>query len=183
MPVGLRALLDRSPRPGVDRPDARSPLLRLRGSGPARQEAAPGMTVSARPILTASHVSKLYQPSRLFGVGGGAVVRAVDDVSLEVRAGETSASSARAAAASRPWGGCCSADRADESDRSTSTGSTWPRPSLGPTASCAAPGADHLPGPVFVARSGFRIRDILWEGLRQVPRRGPANRRRPGRPG
>jgi oligopeptide/dipeptide ABC transporter ATP-binding protein len=127
------------------------------------------MTVSARPILTASHVSKLYQPSRLFGVGGGAVVRAVDDVSLEVRAGETYGLVGESGCGKstlgrlllkliEPTSGSINVDgidlaKADASDRRQLRRSVQiifqdPYSSLNPA---------------------FRIRDILWEGLRQVP--------------
>jgi oligopeptide/dipeptide ABC transporter ATP-binding protein len=126
------------------------------------------MSDAPAPILSARHLSKEYRPSRVFG-GGGSAVRAVDDVSIDVRPGET-------------FG------LVGESGCGKSTLGRLLMRLLKPTSGQVLLGGvdihtDDREGqrqfrrtmqiifqdPYSSLNPAFRVRNILWEGLRQLP--------------
>ncbi len=127
------------------------------------------MTMAIQPILSTSHLSKEYRASRVMGLGGGAIIRAVDDVSIDVLPGET-------------YG------LVGESGCGKSTLGRLLLHLIEPTSgSVMLNGADIQAGdanarrllrrtmqiifqdPYSSLNPAFRVRDILWEGLRQLP--------------
>jgi oligopeptide/dipeptide ABC transporter ATP-binding protein len=127
------------------------------------------MTVATQPILSTSHLSKEYRASRVMGLGGGAIIRAVDDVSIEVRPGETYGLVGESGCGKstlgrlllhliEPTSGTVMLNGID-----IQSGDAASRRRLRQTMQII------FQDPYSSLNPAFRVRDILWEGLRQLP--------------
>ena len=126
------------------------------------------MMSTTQPILATSHLSKEYRASRVLGLAGGPLIRAVDDVSIEVMPGETYGLVGESGCGKstlgrlllhliEPTSGSVMLDGVDVQSRDGAT-----RQRLRRSIQII------FQDPYASLNPAFRVRDILWEGLRQL---------------
>ena len=123
----------------------------------------------AAPILSARGLTKHYRTERLFGLSGGHVVRAVDDVSIDVRAGESYGLVGESGCGKSTLGRLLlrliepTSGTVTFEGRDLAAGDGAARRALGSSMQII------FQDPYSSLNPSFRVRDILWEGLRHVP--------------
>jgi oligopeptide/dipeptide ABC transporter ATP-binding protein len=127
------------------------------------------MSAATLPILSTDHLVKEYRASGVFGLTGGPVVRAVDDVSIDVLPGETFGLVGESGCGKstlgrllldliEPTSGSVTLEGVSVHSRDASA-----RRQLRRSIQII------FQDPYSSLNPAFRVKDVLWEGLRQLP--------------